>query len=413
MRALFSAVIALAVLCVSPGCATSSKSTTPDTREASGAETESGFDLQATIARELQPLPKQTIGGNALGFTAQIEAASAPAYEPGEDSHTIQVPVGTESPIICEFHDERVDAASTIGRIVSNVATVVQPQAIRPIEVVALNGAPAMFVEIDYLAQQDGGNAFGQLKLMVYTSADASFICNHDEPGYSQTFRRIVSDMTRSVKVAKTSEGKPRFLDLQSVFLHDVPVGFNERTVYPAEDGVELSESVTAMLVVRSATDVIGGDIIVREWTDKKGTLVQLKHVKAENGELVSNLDVTRDGDTYSYSGTWNGKPLQGSFESKGGVPGEVAHWKILREQLLSGKKTELTVHAYSPSANPAGPVKVVYRKTGTEPRAVEMEVGPMKINGTLDAMGVMDHVEAALGRTVLRNERIYTSGKP
>jgi hypothetical protein len=394
-------------------CATS-RPAAPD-RSPSGTDGKAGaapqaLDYARASARELERLPLSAVQSPDGAFSSMAEAAKAPSFSKQQALSVLQIPIGTEMPVQCHIYSDRIDAAGSLGAVVRSISEAMQIHTVRPVEIAASGGHAVLFVELEYLATVDGKKVMGLLKLATLPRDDVSFMCMHDEPGYRETFRRMVKGFAEGL-VTKAAT-KARFRDVQIVRFNDAPVGFSEHAVF-AEDGREVNEGYSSLFVPRSPSEVLASDVFTRESLDRAGQLVDMVYVKVVNGEVESKVSLARAQKDYAYQGTWEHKPLEGRFASKRPLVGDLQHWKLLRENVLGGKSGELALTSYSPTTDPTAPVEIIYRKRDGEPRGVTVEMGPMKLKGRADAHGVLERVELAAGRITIVSERLWSQGVP
>lgn len=408
-------------LCLATACAT----TQPATKEApppqAGAaqppqqQAPQQFDLQAQVARELPaPLPKRPVMAPDGHFRTQVEAAGEVKVEPREGVTSVIIPLGTDSPVQCYVYREAVDAGARVNAVVQAVAKELQLKLVRPMDLQVVRGAPAMFFEVVYTAQTEAGTAAGQVKMMMHADNAAPVLCMHDELGYAKSFQRVATDFARSLETAEPPTA-PRFNDVQAVRINDIPVGFEWRALYDADEGATMTETITAMFMPRSATDLLVQDTTVRELTDKGGQLQRLQYAKLENGEPQLQVGLTREKKGYAYEGEQDGKPLKGTFAApKGGLLTETTSAPRVKKDLLEGTQKQLTFHHYSPGVNPAGPIPVVYAKVeGGAPRAVNITFSQMTLQAVLDANGFLEKGTLPLGGATMVQQRLEASGTP
>lgn len=369
-----------------------------------------GLDYGRANARELAQLPLSPVQSPDGAFTSKVEAAKAPSFSKEGALTSLHIPIGTEMPVQCHVYGERIDAAGSLGAVVRSIAEAMQIHSVRAVEIAASGGHAVVFAELEYIAAVQGKKVIGLLKLATLPRDDVSFMCMHDEPGFRQTFRRVVKGFAEGLVTPAAS--KARFRDVQIVRVDNMPVGFSEHAVY-AEGGREVNEGYNAMFVPRSPSEVVASDVFTREALDGTGQLLTMIYVKVVNGEVESKVTLQRKAKDYAYEGTWEHKRLEGRFTSKKPLLGDLQHWKLVREKVLGGKSAELSVASYSPTTNPIAPVEVIYRKHDGEPRGVMVEMGPVKMKGRADSHGVLERVELPAGRVTIVSERLWSQGAP
>jgi hypothetical protein len=191
-------------------------------------------------------------------------------------------------------------------------------------------------------------------------------------------------------------------------------VGFEKLVMREVTGGSRLTETETSLLFSVSEKQWLVRDSVSTELADKEGRLVARDYVRTTNGEVDIQMALEQvKGREYRYEGMHGGKDVSGTFTASGDLATEPGTARVLREQLLSGKRKELTLQLYSPSSNPAAPTPQVWRTEAAEGREVTMELGAVKVTATLDAQGMPEKVVAPVGNQLLVRERVSVSGTP
>ena len=373
--------------------------------------------LRKLFERELPPLPKTAVevAREAGALKAEVEAKGKVEVSREGEVDVLAIPIGTQMPIQCYVYRSRIDGAGSIAQLFQRVKKKLQIVSAQPVDVAALAGSPALFVEMVYLADAEGGkkNA-GQLKQSVMPHPDRSLMCLHDEPGYSQTFRRIVKGLGASLSAAAPDERSgARFAEVIAIRAGDMPVGFVEGTTAPAKDGASTSHSYVAMVAPPAPGEIVTQDKAFISKVDASGHVVAKVCSKTSAGELETIVTLTRaaDGKMYGYEGTVKGKKVKGTFATADGLAGDRLVAKRM-PLLLSGGSSEERFQQYSVDENPVGATEVVYRKDAG-PRRVTIESSGTKVHATLDEDGYPSFMQMPIGALTITYERIWSRGKP
>jgi hypothetical protein len=404
------------------GCATTSASKpeeAPTERPAEAApapapEAAQKPDLKAMAARELPPLTKQQVAAPDGSFTGEVEGAGAPTFQQQEGILIMSVPLGTKGPLTCFVYAEPLDAGGALTRLLGMVGQHTEVQLARTTDVRLVNEAPTVYAEAQYLVSVPQGKAAGQAKLMVHTHEQVPLVCTHDELGYTESFKRITSGLASSLKPAGEKKPAPRYAEFHVVRIQGHPVGFERRTVNAVAGGSKMTEVESSLFLPRSAKELLTQDTVHKELADKDGRLVSRDYARATNGELDIQVSLEQvKGREYHYEGTHSGKELKGNFTATQELATDPSTAKLLREQLLPGKKKEVTMQIYNAAANPVAPVTQVWRRESTEGRDVTVEMGPMKVTVTVDAQGMAEKAVVPMGNLQMVQERVSVSGTP
>ncbi|WNG41401.1 hypothetical protein F0U61_52695 [Archangium violaceum] len=401
------------------GCATSassSKTEAPAEGDAAAqpaSTPEPKADIEALSKRELATLTRQQVSAPDGSFTAEVEAAAAPTFQEQQGVLVLSVPLGTRSPMTCFVYSEPLDAGGALYRLMEMAGQRTDIQRARTTEVRLIGDSPAVYAEALYLADTPRGKAAGLAKMMVHTHDQVPLVCTHDEMGYSESFLRISSGLAGSIKSAAEKPQAPRYSEFSVIRVQGHPVGFEKRVTRDASGGAKLTEVEMSLFFPRSQKEMVVQDTVSTELSDKDGRLVARDYARATNGELDIQMSLEQvKGREYHYEGKHSGKDLNGNFTSPDELLSELGSARVVREQLLSGKKKELTIQIYSPSANPAAPIPQVLRKEAGA-RELTAEMASLKVSLTVDAQGLAEKVTIPVGSMQMVQERVSVSGTP
>ncbi|WP_164017650.1 hypothetical protein [Pyxidicoccus trucidator] len=230
-------------------------------------------------------------------FTAEVEASAPPTLTRNEGSTRIDIPLGTEAALACFVYERPLDAAGALLAVAKAVGSGpgVTVRRMAPTEVAVVAGAPALFLRVDYETATSGGTGAGQMKLMVSASPGLPLLCAHDEPGYAKTFRRITTDLARSLQVPGRARPTARGEELHVLKLDGKLAGFEWRTSRSVGGGHTRTESTTSLLLPRAEGGLRAEDSTTTTLTDERGYLTELRHARAEDGTLALQVTLRRE----------------------------------------------------------------------------------------------------------------------
>jgi hypothetical protein len=413
-----AAVLAAALAASAAPAVTPAPAPAPGAGAGAPAAAPAGKDGQAALrqllARELPALPPRPFR-TASGLTGKVEAAGAPKVDVQDGAEALTVPLGTAEPISCAVFPNRLDAAAVVWRIAEATKEKVKLVSALPVDFLEVKGSALVLAQLAYQVDGAQGPLLGVMKLAVYVHPSRSLLCSHDEPGYAETFARIVKGLAGSLAGgAPDPRAGAIFAELSVVRIGPLPVGYAEHVVMRREGGGLVSEQYGAQLLPRGAADLVAVDSSQEEALDGKDLLERGTYVHVTNGDLDLKMSVARgqDGRTYTYDGEKDGKALQGSFPTKAGVSTDL--WFARRfARAAPPVKGELRHEGYSAEANPVAAVPVVYRREPGAARRATMELGPITLTGDLDAHGLFETAEVPVGPSKLVVKRLWSRGAP
>ncbi|MGI5861378.1 MAG: hypothetical protein ACOX6T_04890 [Myxococcales bacterium] len=371
-------------------------------------------DLEALAVRELDALAKVPVRFPDDLFSAEVEASGEPSTHFEEGMLIIMVPLGTESQMVCYVYQEDIDTGVTVMNLAALVGETNKLVELRPVDVVAIDENPAMFVEMDYLHDSGQGLLAGRLKAMVFPHPAHPVMCLHDELGFSKSFERIALGFARSLS-AKTDLVAARYGELQIIKVNGQPYGFTRMLVRDGAEGAAVYEW-TGSRLVPSDDGMDAVDEAKSAISNAEGRLLGIGYAFLINGELALQAGANRKADNeYAFQGVKGGEPFSGTFQTKdpAGLCSDLLVAKLIRDELLGGKQSQLVLEEYLPSANPLGLTESVMRKGEDGPRSLSVEVGGATMLGRADERGFLESVEMRMPNVTVVWERAFARGQP
>ncbi len=386
-------------------------STAPQAR---APESEAAAAIQKAMERELAPLAAKAFA-TPSGIRGSVEAATAPEVKVADGAEELAISLGTEQSLTCTFFAKRVDVGATTWRLAESVKKNLKLLMVRPVEISAVAGSALVVSELVYQTTTEKGPMVGQLKVAIYAHDGHSFLCLHDEPGYGKTFARAVKGLATSLQGGgEDPRAGARFAELAVMHIGGTPIGYSEHILWDRKGGGRVSTSYGAQLMPRGPADLVAVDSYSEEEIDAKDLLASGSYAHVTNGETDTTIHLTRgkNGKTFRYEGEKEGKPLRGTFATKAGLSTDL--WFARRfAATAKAPRGDLRHEAYSVEANPVAALPIVYRKDPAGARRAQMELGPIRIAGELDANGLFAIGEMPVGPTKLVVERVWSRGAP
>lgn len=372
--------------------------------------------LEALFQRESQPAPEAPFTLREHPLTLESSQPITVTRDGALKGTTLSIGLGASTPMTCTLLDEPLQVGSFVSRMLSNIQASLELTRVRPAGIEVIERSPAVFLEIGYASVAEGRRSVGQLKLMAYASDEAPMFCLFDEPGYTQTFHRVAGAAAARLARALEAPGeRPSFRSVDLTHIQGMPVGFSKSLWRRQPNGTVTIVSVGAMLVPRTPVDWLTTDHETSATIAKDGALREKRFLAVTGAQLSRELLLrrTKPG-TYRYSGTVQGKAIEGVLKTKGqkDLPSELHIARRLKRELLSGKTARLELEDYLPDANPAALTLVAVKKMAG-PRDVTMELGPMTLDVTLDASGFSEKAAVRVGPMTVIEERAFVEGSP
>lgn len=317
-------------------------------------------ELGELARRELDdPLPFWTVRLDD-GVAAQAEALVAPAIRPAADGQVLALGLGTESPLTCKVLRGPIEGGALIMARIAEAATAAEVRGVEVSAVEPAGGAAVLFVEATYLSRD--GRSTGTLKLAVAPGAKRSFACEHDEVGYSRTFRRVVVQLVASAR--RAGETPPDFFDVLELKLDGQLAGLVTRH---QETKGPTSVFTTTSIELQPIGDghLRSVDGLRSEASDQDG-LVWLHRTRvAIDGKLDLDLTARRkqgSASDFTVEGTLRGQPIHAPLRAELGLTSTPLLASRIAAELLRARNPGLQAFSYEPTKNPTTPTSTFYR---------------------------------------------------
>ena len=450
------------LLCLATACAGPSRTSPPGagrTGTQQGPSTEGASteprepEPTGPFARELSALPKHRVDSAERIFTAEVEASAPPTLARNEGSTRIDIPLGTGAALACFVYERPLDAAGALLAVAKAMRGTpgVTVRSMKPTEVSMVAGAPVLFFRVDYETAAPGGPGAGQMKLMVSAGRELPLLCAHDEPGYARTFRRITTDLARTLQVPGRPRPPARDGELHVLRLDGRLAGFEWRAARSETPGSARTESTTSLLLPGADGTLRAEDVTTTTLTDEQGHLTELRYARAEDGALALQVTLRQErqprpssaesptarhgrepatrsdpnpgptspealtvpGTPYRYEGRQGTRTLKGTFTSKRGLATDEDIRLAVSRWLLSGDRPEVVLDVYRPDDDATAPAEFILRRdtsSGAGPRALTLTTGARTAKARANARGQWEWREQVRPEGTLTSERLQTS---
>jgi hypothetical protein len=384
-----------------------------------GSPSEDPQWFEKLLAREAEPVAEQWIGSPDGKFRSRVAAEVVKAPEKIGDGYYVPLGVGTEAPVECwvyiEGHDlatsHQVLAAAAFESIAESLGEI-DSKAILKIDAGAFGRHPFLALDWLYRVKSPKGLLAGQIKhLSAVARGGASAHCYHNEAGYKATFERVVHGLVEHLEVAEP-EPDPYYEEVSVVRIGDLQAGVARLAMTVDEQGDTKIVETLSLLVPVDQQTVMANDNYNVQFSSPDGSLINQIDVESQNGELSTQLALDPADDGWRVSGTFQSKKLQGSLEPAE-IPSTLGMMLDLRGFLPRAQPGAVKSFPQWMSDNPLALTDVRFQVEGRveDGIAARLDLGPMKLDGVLDANGSVVSATMAMGPAEMEIERLYVQG--
>ena len=382
--------------------------------KAGEAPSKTGFDFDATYAREASGLSEHAVQGPEAAWSAKVPASAAPKLSHAQNSELIEIPIGSKSVVRCQLFSEMLDAGGTLHSVLKESAARVDYRGVAPSGVSLIGGVPAVFLETLYLTDTAGGKGAGGLKLAIQVREQESLLCVHDELGYRKTFKDVSGAFFASFALKSAHPNVATYTEESKAKLGETDVGFSRTRVVPGEKpGEREYNNSNTTLIPTSEKDVVFEDSYQIYSYDAKNALTSGAWVESRAGEITLKVGVKRAANgKYAYQGEVKGKPLSGVLKAPNGIATSLDIAARLKKKLKAGGPFELVLSEYHPAIEPNALIDVTYRHQKGDPaRQVVMSMSGITVTSEVDDDGVPKTAWTQVGKQRLSFERLKSEG--
>jgi len=302
--------------------------------------------LAEARARESGTMKARTIESGDDGFRATVPARLSGKVEVADDSYSMTLDIGSESPVQCEVIRGGFDPANLLRAAADITFAEVEPihgkiekKAVERIDAGVVGHSPLLEIDWIYRANDGSGPRLGAIKQAAAQKGGHGIYCAHIELGYSQTFRNVVRSLVESLQMPDAEgHGEAYFFELETMRTNDMNVGVSMIRLVRDEDGDTKATTLSSMLLPAGEGTVQAQDSYTTEWLRPDGSLINAAHVEIRNGEIESNLRLTEQDDgQWWVEGEHMGKALEQSIAADV-APASLVQQAWQRRELLDAE---------------------------------------------------------------------------
>jgi hypothetical protein len=291
--------------------------------------------LRDARAREGKDLQETAVASQDGFFAARVLGTvdGEVAFEDG--GYHFNINIGSQTPATCEVIPEAFDpgallqaAADLTFKNVEPIHGKIEQKVVESTDAGAFGGSPFLALHWLYRANDGQGAKLGALKQVAILQGEHGVYCSHVDLGFVDSFLRTVRTLSESIRFAKKWE--PYYSEVGVFNLAGARTGIAWTHMSRDEDGDSKLVTTTSFAIRLAADTLRTEDIVHVQWVRPDGTLINSIHVASENGQLETELKLTRaDDEKWWVEGKFKSKALEQALEG-GGQP---ASWIEMANQ--------------------------------------------------------------------------------
>jgi hypothetical protein len=380
--------------------------------------------LTEARAREAAPLAAAPLQSKDRFFRARVPAKLAAPIVLEDDAYRVSFDVGASAPIDCWVYRDGIDmAASLVGLSNSSFAAIseslgeVQQRQIERVDAGAIGESPFLAVDWFYRIQSSEGPQVGLIKHLAGNKRGRGVYCQHNEIGYTQTFRRVVDALLKSLEYQKALGPKPYFSQVSTLAVRGMRVGVEHTTLTRDADGDTRVDTGTSLLMPVTGDTLQANDSFGIEFARPNGSLINQVHVESDNGQVVTHLELAPQG-----KGAWS---VQGKFQTKEFAAqieptSQPASWlgetlAVRKALATKGIGGEVTLARWVPDADPSRLLdQTISIESQMEPDlfGAKLALAGIEAKLVVNRTGLVTSGSVEMGPASMDFEQVFVSGK-
>jgi hypothetical protein len=379
--------------------------------------------LSALRAREAEPLPSREIASQDRFFHARVPARTQGEITPIDDAYALRLDIGSETPMDCWIYREGLDFATSLAALSDSTFEAigesfgeVEKRQIEQVDAGVLAGHPYLGIDWLYRIATRDGPQLGQVKHAIASKQGRGIYCQHNELGYSQSFRRVLGDLLAGLEFTAPSDAAPYFTQVSTLAIKGMRIGLERTTLVRDDAGDTRVDTKTSLLIPVTSDTLQVSDTFGVEFARSDGSLINQVHVEASNGELVSQLELNPIGeDGWQVEGTFQTKPVSVRLRPASPPTSWLGEALALRHAIAhAGVGGEVRLSRWVPQADPTRLVDEslkVERRVEPNHFAARLAMEGLEALLVVGADGSIASGSIPMGFASLEIERVYVSG--
>lgn len=345
------------------------------------------------------------------------------AGEPGafDGGWYVESDIGGDGPLECYLLTDSTDLATLVVNIAEiNIEAqaegyggIVGNRSVAAIDAGAIDGIPYLALEWMYTIGEAPKALLGLTKVRAASNGDVVQACAHNVVGYRDTFRQAFEEFVRSAKVPE-GVAEPYYEEVAVQSIGGQRVGIAVATYTLDEAGDSRVNMSMSSLVPVGPGSLSYEDSSTISWSTPDGLLINAYTANTQNGDLVTNLELTRnDEGDWLVAGSFQGKEIEVVIDGAAEPLSELGQMQVTRE-LFAGDAVQAAFPVWVADADPTRILegKLVRDEASDAPSGTLM-LGPMAFDARFDVSGALTRAEMQIGATVISIDRIWHRGAP
>jgi len=374
--------------------------------------------MQDAFARESNtPFKPTPYSIDELGINLTLPGKPVGGLQDTESSKFLRIDIGAGKAMGCEIYSEEFDPALSIAQLADhNFKTTseqigkVSNKALFFTDSGAYENRP--YHALEWIANLGKGNkkTIALFKYRLAMIGDYGLACQHPEVGYRNTFENAFKYLADNFNYNK-SDTELYLVEIASMSINDKAIGFIIEKYSEDADGDTVVSHVTSMLIPSTNQSITPIDNHALTYSTPQGAIINSYKSSVENGDIGYDLALDYDSNKEAWvvSGEFRGKSFGQTLQHDSYIDSSLGQRTVVKDLTESDEANSGQIYIWDPDINPAAVSSITINldeKSG-EDRQVSYNIGPIRLNGTVDSNGSLKEatVDAGSQRIVVERQ--------
>ncbi|MCK5228022.1 MAG: hypothetical protein KAK02_07425 [Desulfobulbaceae bacterium] len=376
---------------------------------------DSSSPVTALLERELSaPIEEQAVQSGDGFLKGSIRSTAPPEVvsDANGEFYSFEIQMTTEEPAGCIVYKKRMplaNLAKTLIELEIKESGIIEDWAVKKFDVGVAGSHPYMYIQILYRAKGEDGYFVGHLKYFFAAFVNGAVVLGHDEPGYGRSFFAVARDFVASLEMKQDADDlpEPPKHHIYSASINGETVGFSEAMGYKKNGAHGVQFHFSSSLVPDGAGKFSASDSKSISMSDAHGFLTDSYSVSTNNATEAIEVELEQKGErAYVVKGRMQGKEIEGAFEASEPLYSDFKIEEAVKEKILTGKQTNISVLQYLPEIDPLNETR--HDITRINKNILQSEMGGLTMKIEVDDEAVAQRMEIFLGVNKMVFERIW-----
>lgn len=275
-----------------------------------------------------------------------------------------------------------------------------------------LDKTPYGILERLYLIESAEGSLIGLQKARVAQQRDVTFVCEHNELGYVDTFDKLFVNLVTKAKINLPYD-PPYYAEHQMLMLGGAPVGTAQITMTLDVDGDTQIYMETGLLMALG-DEITTMDQSLVEYSYPDGTLINALTTEADSEQQTRELSLQRtESGSWQVAGFEKGKEVSYDLGPNDDMRSVLGQMFMVKAAVAKPEPEDLSIRVWYPDVDVASftTSKLAFGERTNLGISAVNTLGPVTLMPIFDSTGSTVSSAQDMGGIILSTKRVHLEG--